>query len=120
MAKDDKKVPAQTSSDGDVAAFLTKVAATPAPARGDGPGRLIFAMDATASRQPTWDRATHIQAQMFQETAALGGLALQVAFYRGFGEFRVSSWQTDARRAGVERVYIEAEHVIPPDFAVAL
>ena len=29
---------------------------------------------------------------MFVETAALGGLDIQLAFYRGFGEFRVGRW----------------------------
>ena len=33
-------------------------------------GRLIFAMDATASREPTWDRACQIQGEMFDATAA--------------------------------------------------
>jgi hypothetical protein len=29
-------------------------------------GRLIFALDATASRRPTWDMACQLQAQMFE------------------------------------------------------
>ncbi len=80
-------------TDGEVAAFLRKLSATPAvkPAAGVR-GRLLFALDATASRQPTWDRACHIQAEMFKETAALGGLDVQLAFYRGFGEFRALPW----------------------------
>jgi hypothetical protein len=56
---------------------------------------LIFAMDATASREPTWDQACHIQAEMFSETAALGGLEIQLCYYRGFKEFRASGWFTD-------------------------
>ncbi|MFQ5959675.1 MAG: VWA domain-containing protein, partial [Alphaproteobacteria bacterium] len=59
--------------------------------------RLIFAMDATASREPTWDRACQIQGQMFEETAALGGLEIQLVYYRGFGECRHSNWVTDSR-----------------------
>jgi len=54
--------------------------------------RLIFAMDATASREPTWDRACHIQSEMFVETSALGGLDIQLCFYRGYGEFECSGW----------------------------
>src|SRR3546814_9870581 len=47
---------------------------SPAPQRDGGRrGRLIFAMDATASREPTWDRACRLQGEMFKETAALGG-----------------------------------------------
>lgn len=77
----------------DVDAFLSKVAVTPKRTQNAGKrGRLMFAMDATASRQPTWDTAAGIQGQMFVETSALGGLDIQLAFYRGFGEFRVSPW----------------------------
>ncbi len=77
----------------DVDAFLKRVAATPVTrASTSGRGRLIFAMDATASRQPAWDTAAAIQGAMFHETAKLGGLDIQLAFFRGFGEFRVSKW----------------------------
>ncbi len=79
--------PARTN----VQAFLKKVAVTPAAQR-SGRGRLIFALDATASREPAWDRACHIQAEMFRETAALGGLEIQLAFYRGFDEFAATPW----------------------------
>lgn len=67
--------------------FLAEVAATPVIKN-----RLIFSMDATASRSPTWDRASHYQAQMFEETANLGGLAIQLCYYRGFKEFHTSAW----------------------------
>ena len=83
------KLPAKTSNE-DIKAFLEKVAATPVRQSGSGPGRLIFALDATASREPTWDHACHIQGEMFRETALLGGLEIQLAYYRGFGEFRAS------------------------------
>src|SRR5262249_42551252 len=55
-------------------------------------GRLIFALDATASRQPTWDTACTLQAEMFRETAAAGGLDMQLVYYRGIGECRASRW----------------------------
>jgi len=80
---------------GDVDAFLRKVATTPTPA-GGGTGRLLFAMDATASREPTWDRACHIQGEMFTATAALGGLNVQLCYYRGFHEFHASPWLSRA------------------------
>ena len=79
----------------EVNAFLERVARTPPKIRSNKRGRLIFAMDATASRQPAWDRAAAIQGQMFHETAQLGGLDIQLAFYRGFGEFKVSKWTSD-------------------------
>ncbi len=91
MAKD-PKLPQGTSAS-EVEAFLRKVASTPAPTPGaEARGRLIFAMDATASREPTWDRASHLQAEMFKETEALGGLEVQLIYYRGFGECRASRW----------------------------
>ena len=82
------------SSDAEVAEFLRKVAQTPA-AQGTR-GRLIFALDATASRQPTWDRACQLQGEMFTETASLGGLDIQLVWYRGFGEFDASPWLSQA------------------------
>lgn len=84
------------SSEGEVADFLRKVQATPArqPRTGER-GRLLFALDATASRQPTWDQACRIQGEMFRETSGLGGLEIQLAYYRGFGEFKATGWMTD-------------------------
>lgn len=89
--KTDKSLRQQSSST-EVDAFLKKVAAMPRIKRGNRYGRLIFAMDATASREPTWDRACHLQGQMFQETAALGGLEIQLCYYRGFKDFFASPW----------------------------
>ncbi len=77
---------------GDVDAFLKKLAAMPA-VRAAGPrGRLIFALDATASRQPTWDQACQIQAEMFDAVGRLGGLDVQLVYYRGFREFEALPW----------------------------
>lgn len=83
------------SSRSEVDAFLRKVASTPVSLPPGQSGRLIFAMDATASREPAWDHACHIQAQMFAETTALGGLAIQLCYYRGFNEFSASGWLTN-------------------------
>ncbi len=95
---DDKKL-ARKSSSTDVAAFLQKAATTPAVRTpSENRGRLIFALDATASREASWDRASHLQAQMFQTTAALGGLNIQLCYYRGFGEFHTSPWLDDSRQ----------------------
>ena len=62
-----------------------------------GQGRLVFALDATMSRQPTWDRACRLQAEMFHETARLGGLAVQLVYFRGFRECRASRWAADPK-----------------------
>jgi hypothetical protein len=87
----DKKLPTK-SSDAQIDAFLQKVAATPVTKAPGTRGRLIFALDATASREPTWDRACQLQGEMFKETTALGGLDIQLVYYRGFGECRASKW----------------------------
>jgi hypothetical protein len=60
-------------------------------------GRVIFAIDATASRQPTWDQAAHLQAKMFETTADVGGLDVQLVYFRGWGECSASRWMSDAR-----------------------
>jgi len=94
---DDGKLPVGTTSQGEVDAFLRRVAATPPvrPAAGRR-GRLMFAMDATASRQPTWDRACQLQGEMFEATAALGGLDIQLVFFRGYGECKAGRWLSGA------------------------
>jgi hypothetical protein len=60
-------------------------------------GRLIFAIDATQSRQPAWDSACKLQGQMFAEAAKLGTLQVQLVYYRGLSECRASRWTADAR-----------------------
>jgi hypothetical protein len=84
----------QASGRGDVDSFIRQVEAMP-QVRVGGRGRLIFAMDATASREPSWDRACHIQGQMFETTASLGGLEVQLVFYRGFHECKASRWYAE-------------------------
>lgn len=89
--------PAGVSSASAVDAFVAKVRTLgPPQAAGAGGGRLMFAMDATASRQPTWDRAMEIQSEMFSAAAGLGGLSVQLVFYRGFRECKASPWVADA------------------------
>ena len=81
-------------SDRDIDAFLHEMKAL-GPAAGGTRGRLIFALDATMSRQPTWDTACRLQADMFRETAAIGGLDVQLVYFRGFDECRASKWVSD-------------------------
>ena len=64
---------------------------------GGARGRLIFSMDATMSRQPAWDRAQQLQAEMFLQTADIGGLEVQLVFFRGFDECKASRWTEDAK-----------------------
>lgn len=85
------------SSSQEVEAFLRQVALAPkAASPPGGRGRLVFAMDATASRRGTWDEAQRIQAEMFRTTAALGGLDIQLVFFRGLGECKATGWVSEA------------------------
>jgi len=59
-------------------------------------GRVIFCVDATASRQEGWDTASHLQAQMFDTIATVGTLEVQLVYYRGYGECIASGWKSDA------------------------
>ena len=85
------KPKAKVSGKQDVQAFLSKVAALP---KTGGDARLIFSMDATASRQGTWDTASQLQSEMFRSAQSLGGLNVQLCYFRGFGEFFSSDWQS--------------------------
>ncbi len=114
------RLPARSTS-AEVAEFLRRAAATPAAAAPCG--RLIFALDATASRQPTWDQACRLQGDMFAVAAELGGLALQLVWYRGYGEFGAEPWLTDTAelrrrmtavqcRGGLTQVHRVLEHAV--------
>jgi hypothetical protein len=95
---DNKKAPVSraeagkpaASSKSDIDTFLER-ARTLAPS-GEGRGRLIFALDATMSRQPTWDTACKLQVEMFAEAGKVGGLDVQLVYFRGFNECRASKW----------------------------
>jgi hypothetical protein len=90
--------PAATSSRAEIDAFLAQARRlAPTIALGTR-GRLVFALDATMSRQPTWDTACRLQADMFREAAAVGGLEIQLAYFRGMAECRASGWVSDPVR----------------------
>lgn len=91
---DDGSVPAP---EGDVGAFLARVRAAPQPAGQGGRGRLVLAMDATMSREPSWDQALSIQSSMFSEAGKLNGLDVQLVYFRGHGECRASKWSPDTQ-----------------------
>lgn len=79
----------------EIDAFLKEAGkiAPPTQAR----GRLIFALDATMSRQPTWDLACELQSEMFDAAAGVGGLSVQLVYFRGVGESRASPFVANAR-----------------------
>ena len=60
-------------------------------------GRLIFSIDATASREATWDAASQLTFEMFNAAASAGSLEVQLVFYRGQNECVASRWFSDAR-----------------------
>ena len=86
--KDTGQLP--VSNEKDVRTFLTKVATM---RKSGGEARLIFSVDATASRQATWDVASQLQTEMFFSTQTLSRLNVQLCYFRGFGEFFSSNWQ---------------------------
>lgn len=95
-AKPDRgSLPEARSSETEIADFLAQVRDMQ-PTANQGPrGRLMFAMDATMSRQPTWDLALGLQADMFRAVKAVGGLDVQLVYFRGFGECASSRWVSD-------------------------
>ena len=95
MSDDKNRLPTATHS-AEVDAFLRDLQRAPAARPAGGRGRLIFALDATASREPTWDRACRLQGEMFEATAALGGLDVKLVYYRGFNECKASRWMSNA------------------------
>jgi hypothetical protein len=95
MSEDKKQLPTRSRS-AEIDEFLNKVRKAPQARPDGGRGRLIFALDATASREPSWERACRIQGEMFEATARLGGLEIQLVFYRGFSECKASRWMTTA------------------------
>ena len=58
--------------------------------------RLIFALDATASREPTWAQARALHGELFSVAAETTSLAVQLCYYRGMAGFHSSQWLTEA------------------------
>jgi len=89
--------PQPVSSSAEIAAFVNKVREV-TPSSPDARGRLVFALDATMSRQQTWDMACELQADMFREAAQVGNLDIRLVYYRGASECRASNWISDAAK----------------------
>lgn len=94
---DTQDLPEQKSSSGAIDAFLrqARAMAVATPANGEGTGKLILALDATMSRQPTWDLACKLQGEMFDAVSKAGALNVQLVYFRGFGECRASRFVRD-------------------------
>ncbi|HEX8663955.1 MAG TPA: VWA domain-containing protein [Beijerinckiaceae bacterium] len=89
---DPAAVPSAVAPGAAIDAFLSSARKVGPAATAEGRGRLVFALDATMSRQPTWDLACKVQAQMFEAADKIGGLAVQLVYFRGFDECRASKW----------------------------
>ncbi len=102
--KDQRPVSSDAASPrSDVDAFIERAGKAPAPSSAtSGRGRLIFALDATMSRQPTWDLAIGLQSRMFEATSALGGLDVQLVYFRGLSECKASRFVSGG--AGLAKV----------------
>jgi hypothetical protein len=100
----------QRSASAEIDAFLREVRAR-TPAEGAS-GRLILALDATMSRQPTWDVASSIQSEMFDAVGKTGGLSVQLVYFRGYGECRASKFvgETKALKDLMTRIDCRAGH----------
>jgi len=113
MSKDrPDHAPAPASSRPEIAAFIDRVRSLKPAAAGGKRGRLVFALDATMSRQPTWDTACALQADMFREAASAGGLDIQLVYFRGLGECRASAWvaQSDKLAALMSQIDCRGGH----------
>src|ERR1700682_1178873 len=86
---------ARPSAADDIAAFFAKAQAM-SPHRAGAKGRLVFALDATMSRQPTWDMACALQADMFREAASLGSLDIRGNRPGGCRDCRATGWISDS------------------------
>jgi len=90
--KEPKNLPKTKSEK--VGDFLAQVKKTPSRIQRENTGRLVFGMDATASRERTWDNACQIQSKMFRATDDIGAINVQLCYYRGFNEFQYSGWSS--------------------------
>jgi hypothetical protein len=86
--------PVKRSGAGEIEAFVRHARAIGA-ARSAAAGRLILSLDATMSRQPTWDLACSLQGEMFDAVAKAGSLNVQLVFFRGLSECRASKFVRD-------------------------
>ncbi|MGQ2902565.1 MAG: VWA domain-containing protein [Neoaquamicrobium sediminum] len=93
--KADQKPAAARSDSTAIDAFVRHARALAQPTGAKDGGRLILALDATMSRQPTWDLACSLQAEMFDAVSKAGGLNVQLVYFRGFGECRASRFVRD-------------------------
>jgi hypothetical protein len=97
MTDSSRRLPTQAGADKAVADFIKGLKSVPVLKPVGRRGRLLFALDATMSREPTWDSARKIQAEMFHEAGKVGGLSIQLVCFRGLTDFQASPWLDDTK-----------------------
>src|SRR5262245_9202813 len=104
--------PAAKSHRAEIDAFVQRARTLAPPTEAGMRGRLIFALDATMSRQPTWDTACTLQGEMFREAGSIGGLDVQLVYFRGLNECRASRWVSDGAGLGqlMSRISCQGGH----------
>ncbi|WP_458760691.1 VWA domain-containing protein [Afipia sp. TerB] len=110
-ASQDKVLPGKPSTASDISAFVARARAM-ATATGGKNGRLVFALDATMSRQPTWDMACQLQADMFREAGSVGGLDVRLVYFRGLNECRATGWISDTAKLArlMSKIEVQGGH----------
>ncbi|MFT4823676.1 MAG: hypothetical protein ACI9DH_000961 [Halioglobus sp.] len=101
------KPPSKRSSPNEITRFLQQSKSITAFV--ENQPRLLFAIDATASRQPTWDTACHIQQEMFLATEKIASLAVQLCYFRGFHDFSSSAWLNNSAELSREMSAVRCE-----------
>jgi hypothetical protein len=96
MANIQKRAGSEIATDAEVDALLEELTKGNIP--GGGGAGLIFALDATHSREGTWDLATSLQAEMFRAAAAISGLQVKLIYYRGQNECKKSRWLDNSQQ----------------------
>jgi hypothetical protein len=112
IAADARNAHVAPSPRAEIDAFIQRARTMAPPVEAGKRGRLIFALDATMSRQPTWDTACRLQGEMFRETGAIGGLDVQLLYFRGLDECRASRWVSDGAGLGdlMARIQCQGGH----------
>lgn len=77
-----------------VAKFLTKAQAIKRIAKAQT--HIVFSLDATASRAPTWQRAQSLHEALFDVASETSGLSLQLCYFKGIASFYASPWVVTA------------------------
>ena len=88
------KAVTQTSKGLDLTKFISKARAIKRIAGAQT--HIIFSLDATASRAPTWQQAQSLHKALFDAASETSELSLQLCYFRGIATFHASPWVATA------------------------